>query len=224
VHSLENSQTNSSQTNTATRLLSRRRTPTLRCEWLPPDSERVARRLEGFSTLRRLRMETPQRGSRYANSLENSQTNSSQTNTASRLLSRRRTPTLRCEWLPPDSTVHSLGSTYLVLSALCNTQIDMILSAHFELAVELVQLHDMLVVVNVHARLILLAELDAWCDSKRLLLAGRVYKRQRRSNFHLVAQSFGDIAHPCFRMNLDNLKVIKRLAIHSWLCKASVHS
>ena len=111
-----------------------------------------------------------------------------------------------------------------MLSALCNTHINLILSAHFELAIELVQLHDMLVVVNVHTRLILLAEVDAWYDSERLLLACGVYKRQRRSNFYLVAQSFGDIAHPCFRMNLDNLKVIKRLAIHSWVCKASVHS
>jgi len=83
-----------------------------------------------------------------------------------------------------------VGNSYLVLCALRNTNINFILSSYFDLAVELVQLHDMLVVVNAHAGLKLFAKFQARKDGESLLFTCGVYKRKCRLKLHLVADSF----------------------------------
>lgn len=98
--------------------------------------------------------------------------------------------TVRMSTVGCEHTVGTTGKSYLMLRALRNTNINLILSSHFDLAVELVQLHNMLVVVNAHARLKLFAKFQARNDGESLLFTGGVYKRKCRLKLHLVADSF----------------------------------
>ena len=98
--------------------------------------------------------------------------------------------TVRMSTVGCEHAVRTTGKSYLMLCALRNTNINLILCSHFDLAAELVQLHNMLVVVNAHTRLILFAKFQARNDGESLLFTCGVYKGKCRLKLHLVADSF----------------------------------